>query len=380
MPPGAVEAAQPTGYAARIAASVRPYAPSDREALRTFQLEHFGPGSRQADPRYFEWLFERNPHRLPGEVALWVCERDGVIVGQQARLPVAVKIGTSAGRASWGVDLMVDPEWRLKGVGPALFAAYERSSDVLLGLGVSETVYRSCIRSGWSDMGRLPTIARPLDMQACADALGKKRWLARLAPKLLAGGSARVMGAVVPRLTGCSLDRVHTFDQRVESVWASASVDYPVLVRRDFASLRWRFDQSPEANGYERYYLMQRGEVLGYAVVRFDVWRGHKVARVVDCLCPRRWRMPLLALVIDAMRGRKAVAVFIEQLIPHARESMAALGCLRVGAATRFIVKASRQSKALTDALQHAAQWFVTPADSDADLPAFHGTPASAAP
>lgn len=375
--PGASEALPVLSYAARIAASVSPYDVSDREALRAFQLAHFGVGSRQADDRYFKWLFECNPHQRRDAPVVWICKRDGLVVGQQARLPVTLKVGCEEQEASWGVDLMVDPQWRLKGIGPALFAEYERSSAVLLGLGLSENSYRGCIRSGWSDMGRLPLLVRPLDTEVCATALGDRQWLARLAPDLLVKGSARAMGVVMQRLARCSLDRVHTFDERVDSVWTAASRDYSIVVKRDFLSLRWRFDESPDAADFERYYLTRRGEVLGYAVIRFDTWRGHKIARLVDHLSPRKLQVPLLAMLIDALRGRNAVALFIEQLTGNRREAMMALGCFRVGAATRFIVKATRRATSLAGTLCHAAQWFVTPADSDSDLPFYEGAPAA---
>jgi GNAT superfamily N-acetyltransferase len=355
------------GYAARVAASISAYDPADRAALRAFQLAHFGPSSRQADDRYFEWLFEKNPSRQPGEPALWVCKRDGLVVGQQARLPAIVKAGTEEHRGAWGVDLMVHPEWRLKGVGPALFAQYERSCDLLLGLGLSDSSYRICMRAGWTDMGMLPLIARPLDIEACAEALRNRRWLARLIPGGLVRGSARALGAVVGTLRGCKLERVPAFDERVEGLWSRASLEYPVLVKRDFRALRWRFDETPEPARYERYYLTRRGELLGYAVLRMDTWRGHKVARVVDHLCLRAWTAPLVALVVDAMRGRNAAAVFLERLAPQPQEALTALGCFPVGAVTRFVVKATQRSSA--SALGDAARWFVTHADSDSDVP-----------
>lgn len=363
-------------YAARIARSIAPYEPSDRPALRAFQREHFGTNARQSDDDHFAWLFERNPHFSPGETALWLCKRDGVIVGQQARLPVVLKAGDGEYRAWWGVDLLIDPEWRLKGVGPALFSAYERSAEILLGLGLSEAAYRMCLRSGWSDLGMLPLMARPLDAGACAEALGSRKWLARLAPKMLVKGSAHAAGAAVRRFRGGSLDLIPSFDERVDAVWALASHDYPVLVKRDFRSLRWRFDEVPGAERYERYYIRCRGQLRGYAVIRWDQWRGHKVAHLLDYLCPRASRTSLLALVIDAVAERNAVALFIEQLSAGENVGILPFGCFQAGAANRFMVKAGGSSSALSSVLCDVSSWFVSRADSDSELPS--ADPASA--
>src|SRR5690606_14971012 len=69
---------------------------------------------------------------------LWLCKRDGIVVGQQASIPVMLKVGDLQYRAAWGMDLMVRTEWRLRGVAPALSAAYEDSAEITLGAAMSE--------------------------------------------------------------------------------------------------------------------------------------------------------------------------------------------------------------------------------------------------
>jgi hypothetical protein len=169
-------------YARDIENSVLPYGPGDRSVLRAFQREYFGPQSRQCSDAFSEWLFERNPHRAPGTPVQWICKRDGIVLGQQASIPVVLKAGDFEHRASWGVDLMVRSEWRLRGIAPLLAGAYERSAGILLGLGISQAAYRAFTRAGWSDMGRLQLMVRPLDAQACSEAVGTHQWLARHAP------------------------------------------------------------------------------------------------------------------------------------------------------------------------------------------------------
>ncbi len=136
------------------------YDPSEKKALREFQRVNFGPASRQADDAYFEWLFERNPNREPAGPSLWLCKRDGLIVGQQASLPVLLNVDDRQYRAAWLIDLMVHPQWRLKGVAPALFSAYAKTHEVMLGLGLETPVYRAFRRAGWNDVGTAPPVRK----------------------------------------------------------------------------------------------------------------------------------------------------------------------------------------------------------------------------
>jgi len=354
-------------YAAQMAKSITRYDPADRAALRDFQVEYFGPHSRQCDDRYFEWLFQKNPYQDPGRPTLWLCKRDGIVLGQQASIPCLLKVGDVELTAGWGIDLMVRSEWRLKGVAPALSTAYEESAEVLLGAAMSDAAHRAFLRRGWTDRGLLPYLVRPLDPEACAQTSHAPRILTRLTPEFAARGSASAAGAILGGLTGTSLEPITTFDERVDAVWAAASRDYRALVKRDFQFLHWRFDQIPGETTYQRHYLKRRGQVVGYAVTRLEQWRGSTVARLVDYLVPRASLRVLFALVIREMNSQGVAVVFVEQLNQGAERVLRSLGCFRARAATRFIFNVRGSASPVRNVLNNTESWFINLADSDLD-------------
>ncbi|MBF0375522.1 MAG: GNAT family N-acetyltransferase, partial [Alphaproteobacteria bacterium] len=136
--------------------------PADLDDLRAFQRRHFGPDSRQADEAAFAWRFERHPLRGPDGPDLWIARREGQVVGQQAILPFPLRVGDGERRAAWAIDLMVAPEWRLCGVGPALYGEVQQSEATLCGLGVSDDALPAFRRAGWLDLDRVPRWLRLL--------------------------------------------------------------------------------------------------------------------------------------------------------------------------------------------------------------------------
>ena len=349
--------------------AVTPYDGADKDELRRFQAEYFGPASRQCNDGYTEWLFEKNPHRNRDNAVFWVCKKDGVVVGQQASVPVVLKLSGVERRAAWGIDLMVHRAWRLKGVAPALSAEYENSENILLGLGMSSAAVRAYSRAGWRDMGRLRFAVRPLNADACVEAMQGRARSARFVPGFLVSGSTRVAAGIAHGIGRYSLEALHRFDERVDGVWSMSNNDYRILVKRDFASVRWRFDQFPEPERYERYYLTRQSAVVGYAVIRMDRWRGYTIGRVVDYLAPRRALCHLFSLVIEQMRIAGAVAVFVEELHHEARPALAMLGCFTAGAVTQFMLKVRPEGAAPILDVIDPRHWFVTRGDSDSDMP-----------
>jgi hypothetical protein len=357
-------------YLAEIMASVVRYDPGRHKAqLREFQRTYFGANARQGDDAFESWLFLRNPHRDPRGPSFWLSIRDGAVVGQIASIEARLKVGDAHRRGGWMIDWMAHPAWRLKGVAHALFSAYARDTEVMLGLGIEDLAYRTAARAGWKDVGRLTLYVRPLDTAACAAVLNLPAMLGKLAPRALVAGSASLAGKSARALARVRMEPVAVFDERVGALWARAKADYPVLVVRDFAAVRWRFDDGPQRTQYERYYFFRGGEVVGYAVLRMAAWRGHRVGRVVEYFGERRHLVPMLAQIIEAFAAKGVIAVFFEQCHAGSDRALRALGCLGVRAEhrKRFMI-GEREAAAQADPLLYdGSSWFIMPADGDFD-------------
>ena len=184
----------------RYRAGITRYSPDDADDLRTFQLRTFEAGSREVDEARTAWLFDRNPCRTAdGSRDIYVCRRDGEIVGQQAEIPFDLQVGDRDLRAAWTIDLMVDDEWRLRGVGPGLMATQLDARPLSFGLNLSEKGYATYERSGWTDLGVVPVYLRPLDLAAAARAgilPGRVGQVAPVAGPLLRAADAAVLGAL----------------------------------------------------------------------------------------------------------------------------------------------------------------------------------------
>jgi GNAT superfamily N-acetyltransferase len=361
-----------TSFVERLRSSVEPLGPDAAEAWVAFQARLFGSDARQADRAWIRWAAQ-NPEIESGAPPVLISRRDGAIVGSQSSVPFRLREGGAIVPASWAIDLMVEPTWRLRGVGPALTGTLTSRHGLVAVLGVSDAAYRTFLRSGWRDLGELPIYIHPRDVSWSARQAGL-RGVKRIAASALTRPAltlARLASGVLARATRADLQPVPRFDPRVDEVWDA--VDYPVIAARDFRALSWRFDAAPNADRCTRYYLVQRGRVRGYAVTRVEPVRGRPALVIVDFLASPRWILPLLARVAALPEARDAGAVICEALIPGMDHALAAAGFLRIGAGGGAIVpetgvkfrimvhQGDRPERAAFD----RRRWFITTGDSD---------------
>ncbi|HYD66572.1 GNAT family N-acetyltransferase [Azospirillum sp.] len=352
---------------------LRRYRPSDQPALETFQLATFGPGARQLDPAHTQWLYDENPWRDAEGPQLWVYEYEGAIVGQQGGIPFRLKAGGRELSASWGVELMVAPEWRLRGVGPALSETHAAASDVTLGLGMSEAAYKAYRTAGWIDLGFVPTYFRVLEARRCARALAVRGPFLPVAatlatPALDLAGFTYDIGA---KLFGTRLVPIPAFDAAVDELWAAVSPHQPVLARRDLRTLSWRFD-ARHADRYRRFYLVHRGSVKGYVVLRVDRWAGEPVGVIIDYLARPEWLLPLLAQLTRLARREGLVALLCRTLNEPADRVFKALGFLQFRQGhrtpTRAMARLGETARDAAGLIGDRRNWLITAGDSDTGL------------
>jgi GNAT superfamily N-acetyltransferase len=353
----------------RYKVGITRYQPGDADELEEFQLEHFGEGSRQVDPARRDWLFHRNPCMDPEGPSLWICRRNGTVVGQEAEIPFDLRIGRDERRAAWAVDLMVDPDWRIKGVGPGLMATMVDQRPISLGLNLSDKGLVAFTRGGWKDMGVVPVYIRPLDAAKAMTVAPVPAKVRKLAPVIgpglrvadgLAGGALRVAGA--------RLEPVDRFDSRLDEVWAASADHYPVLSHRDLAATGWRLDQRPDADNLRRYYLVRRGTAVGYVVLRPTTSKDQPVVVVADYLAPPRWVPALLLAAGHAARRDGAVAMVVKTRNEQADRGLKAAGFLRREHGNdppiKMVVRCEDEP-GICALVYEPDNWFVTSADSD---------------
>ena len=353
----------------RFKVGISRYRPAeDADDLVEFQRSTFGPGSRQLDRARFEWLYGRNPGHHEDDPGVWICRRNGTIVGQQAEIGFDAKIGDDERPAVWSIDLMVDPEWRVRGIGPGLVDTHIAQRDLIVGVTQREDAIKLYERFGWTDVGTVPSYLRPLDLRRTFALAPVPARVRRFAPVL--APVLRLFDAVlalVLRVAGLRLTPVEHFDERVDEVWRRSSPDYPVLARRDAAHVRWRFDECPEAGDFQRYYLTRRGRTLGYVVLQPGERWDHPVGLVVDYLAPVRWVAPLLTCAAHESRRQGAFALVCRTLNqPGDRWLRLGLFIRRgmdVAAPLRLMVHSSLPVAATL--LGSPEGWLLTAADSD---------------
>jgi hypothetical protein len=370
--PGGEAAARPVpAVPDRYLVGIERYRDSDAGDLRAFQLRTFGDGARQLDRPRFAWLLERNPCRSPDGIGLWVCRRDGAVVGQQAEIAFSLKVGDRVRPAAWTIDLMVDEAWRIKGVGPGLVATQLAERGLAGGLNLSDKGKRTYERGGWTDLGVVGVYVRPLDVRRAVRLAPVPRRLRQLAP--LTGLALRALDlalAAAARTAGLRLEAVDRFDERVDEVWAAASPDYPVLAVRDAATTRWRLDERPDRERLRRFVLRRGGATLGYVAWRHSTGPGDLAAIVVDYLAPARWVAPLLTLAAFEARRDGAIALLCKTRNAPADRRLRRAGFVWRAAATddpvRFMFHCAEAEGAdVARLVTDPVAWFVTSADSD---------------
>lgn len=363
-------------YRDKISERVHRCTPDEIPQLLALRREMFHDGP-QADPAYFRWELAENP-LAAGELESWVYVKDGKVWGEQAGIPVSLKIGSENYPAAWAVDLMVHPAQRLRGVGAVLSDCFLQNQSVTLGLSVSPKARRNFQRAGWHDLGQLPLWTRPLRLAASM-------------PRTWPGRARTILGAADPLLdvfdrslgiglgtAGVRLERLFRFDGRADQIWRESSPYYPIICRRTQSELNWRYFGSAAKGRYSAVVLQLFGRPKGWAVLRLGMGHGLPIGYLVDFLAPPKWIAPLLAHVIARFRRENVAAIHClhsgaaENILPW-------MGFVKRGSGSRFMFHTRRDLPAQAgEMLKNRGAWFLTAGDSDADHPRSDDAPASA--
>jgi GNAT superfamily N-acetyltransferase len=119
-------------------------APQDADALLDFLAEGFGERSFQASAARFRWLFEEHPLGFH----IGVCRDGETIAGIRCHIPCTVVASGRQYRAAYGMDLIVAPPYRRKGVASGLLDLSPSRFEALVSTGQSPGMARVYERRG----------------------------------------------------------------------------------------------------------------------------------------------------------------------------------------------------------------------------------------
>jgi GNAT superfamily N-acetyltransferase len=347
---------------------VRRCTEEDLPDLHAFYQRVFGPDCRQLDPGRAAWLFWDNPCRPAEGPDLWIRRQEGRIAGIEGAIPFDLEVGGEECRASWGVDLRVEPESRGRGLGPELSDAFRASCRIACVLGLSGGGYRHAMRRGYVDLGTMPEYVSLMDSSLLRH--GTLPWPLRMGARPMVGAVTGLTAKARRRRSApVELVPIEAFDERADAIWREASPSYEVVGRRDAARLKWRFDLAPHRLSYRRFYLCRDGQSVAYVVLRPAEVRARQVLRIVDYLAAPPDIPALFAATAGYVRECGAAALFCSTLNPHAGPGLRSLGFFRIPRRYEVIrfVSYADPNDPLRDAVSRRESWFITAADSDFD-------------
>jgi predicted N-acetyltransferase YhbS len=288
---------------------IRSYQDGDEDAIRALFQNAFGEvlGAER-------WNWQYRDHYTGLMMSLVAVNKEDEIVGHYAARPVRMKVSDEVHIGMLAVDAMVRSDYQRQGMfvqlGKSLhrFAA-EQGVPLLYAFPQETSSHAFYTKLGWAKLyNRVPLYVKVLDVAGVLRSrLGGRFLSSVLAP---AGTAAlglldRFIGGKLP--DGCRLVEVARFDERLDALWAQASVRHNILLVRDQAYLNWRFADSP-TECYTCLVVEKASEVVGYAVLKQEQRFGLHVGYIMDILTiPTEPALAagLIAQVIDRFRHQQ---------------------------------------------------------------------------
>src|ERR1035437_1629664 len=124
---------------------------------------------RQSDPDFWDWHYLDHLNCEAGKIPVWLAKSEGRIVGQLATVPVELNVGERAAPAIWIIDLMVDPEFRRRGIMKKLVLEANKDYAYMLGSATRKQHSAALLTSvGWSVFSEIPRFHKLLFPGAAA--------------------------------------------------------------------------------------------------------------------------------------------------------------------------------------------------------------------
>ena len=215
---------------------------------------------------WWRWTCEN-----PAGGRVWLAEHDGRIVGQYRITFVDLKVGDTVLKAFQAVDLMTHPDYRGQGVNSSLKTraiedATEAGFSIEFGFPNERSYAMHAKHPGFFDPGTMELLIKPLNWKNFLKAKVRNGWLAAILGIMARGVFDKILARTreAPYVEGLHVNRVRSFDNRIERLWRGISSQHKVMVVRNEQYLRWRY--SAPGQSYLIFAAEKQEHIVGYLV------------------------------------------------------------------------------------------------------------------
>ncbi len=208
------------------------YAPQYAESHYEFATKMFGARRKRRNSDYLYWKFSGQEGKEIENLKLAVINDN--VVGQLGLIPCRINIDGKVVDSQWACDLMVDPDYRGKGIAVQLYNAAHKQKVITLGSDPSPAAEISMIRAGYKKLQSSNKQFIPINLGLPLRMKGYPvKWLDRVKNPFLS--------KFMKKKYRGEFDKVNTIDTDQTEVF---KLDKPgqVYIERDREFKNWRFE------------------------------------------------------------------------------------------------------------------------------------------
>lgn len=339
----------------------------DRGEILRFLRLAFPDNPRQSDEKFWNWHFLANPNTPEGEIPVWLARSSGRIVGQLATIPVRLHVGRQTFPAAWILDLLVDPQFRRRGIMKNLVREANRKFAYLLGSATPRQHSAAMLtKLGWTVFSQMPRYHRLLFPGNAVKEISRHRPVRAVVNAAFSRSRSRYRSGMISE----NIRSIETVDENFDALWQACHEQWPCSIARTADFLRWQFEQQP----YKKYELLgyfENDQLFGYAVMFF---RSHSSSGIIEkaaisdiCYHPVSSREIVDALVaacIDRAIRRRVGGLVTDALDPLLQERLSSHGFWRVKSDIEIMAVGPEHQELLYD----PNSWHLTRGDSDISI------------
>jgi hypothetical protein len=337
---------------------------ADRGGVLAFLQAAYPDNPRQSDPEFWDWHYLDHPNSAPGTIPVWLATSGSRIVGQLAAIPVELNIAGRPAPAIWILDLMVDPEFRRRGMMKKLVAEANKSYEFMLGSATRRQHSAALLTSlGWRVFSPIPRYHRMMfPGSASTTGLFRASLDTLFSPFRPAGKKLAALSENVRNVTA--------IDQSFDGLWAKCRGQWGNSITRSAEYLRWQFEKQP-GKTFEIIAHFENQEMLGYAVLFFrkpDKNGAVSKAAISDiCYHPGEAKGIIDSLIAAALKrvlDCRAGGLVTDALDPLLEERLRHFGFWPIKSGLEIMAIGPPGS----DTLYDPKAWHLTRGDSDISI------------